>query len=154
RPLAEHLAEWEAELRTRPRGKRRRPPTAKQVALKVGRARRVLEGCGFRLAGDVTLAAVQGFLQGLAADKPATALEPGREQVTLAEAARALGIRKASLAPLVARHGLAAVGQGKARRFPRATVEVLLAYRSRGVGHGTAGYYAREVKAFTRWLAR
>jgi hypothetical protein len=58
RSIAEHLAEWEAELRTRPRGKRRRPPTAKQVALKVGRVRRVIEGCGFRVAGDVALAPV------------------------------------------------------------------------------------------------
>jgi integrase len=72
----------------------------------------------------------------------------------MAEAAQALGIRNASFAPLVARHGLAAEGSGKARRFPRSTVEALLAHRSRGVGHGTAGYYAREVKAFTRWLAR
>jgi hypothetical protein len=58
RPIEEHLAEWQAELRTRPRGKRRRPPTAKQVALKVGRTRRVLEGCGFRVTGEITLAAV------------------------------------------------------------------------------------------------
>jgi integrase len=153
RPLPEHLDEWEAELRTRARGKRRRPPTAKQVAIKVGRARRVLDGCSFRLTGDITLAGVQEFLQGLTMDKPAP-LESGKQQFTLAEAARALGIKKASVAPLVARHGLAGEGKGKARRFPRATVEALLAYRSRGLGHGTAGYYAREVKAFTHWLAR
>jgi excisionase family DNA binding protein len=153
-PLAEHLAEWEAGLGTRPRGKRRRPPTAKQVALKVGRARRVIEGCSFRVAGDITLAAVQDCLQALAADRPAAAREPGKEQFTRGEVARVLGIKNASVAPLVARHRLAAQGKGKARRFPRATVEALLAYRARGMDHGTAGYYAREIKSFTRWLAR
>src|SRR5262249_20228892 len=136
------------------RGKRRRPPTAKQVALKVGRARRVIEGCGFRLIGDIALAAVQAHLQALASDRPAARLEPGKQHFTLAEAAAALGIRKASVAPLGARHNLLAEGKGKGRRFPRQTVEALLAHRSRGVGQGTAGYYAREVKAFTHWLAR
>jgi excisionase family DNA binding protein len=75
------------------------------------------------------------------------------ESFTLAEAAQALGINKASVAPLVARHRLPAEGKGKARRLPRATVEALLARRSQGVGSSTAGYYAREIKAFTSWLA-
>jgi excisionase family DNA binding protein len=153
-PLMEHLDQWEAQLKTTPRGKRRRPPRAKQVALKVGRARRVLDGCGFRVAADIALAPVQEFLQTLTVGAATSALPAGRAEFTLAEAARVLGIKKASVAPLVTRHGLAAAGQGKARRLPRATVEVLLEMRSRGVGHGTAGYYAREVKAFTRWLVR
>ena len=97
---------------------------------------------------------MQEFLQTLAADGPVAALEPDRKSFTLAEVALALGVKKASIAPLVTRHGLAAEGKGKARRFPRATVEALLAHRARGLGHGTAGYYARELKAFTRWLAR
>jgi integrase len=122
--------------------------------LKVGRVRRVLDGCSFRVVGDISLAAVQDFLQGLAADKAHATMESGKEQFTLAEVALALDLNKASVCPLVARHGLPAQGKGKARRFPRATVEELLARRSRGLGHGTAGYYAREVKAFTRWLAR
>jgi integrase len=154
RPLSEHLADWEAELRTRPVGKRRRPPTAKQVALKVGRARRLLEGCGFRLAGDITLAKVQEYLDGLTAERAAPPLAPDKAEFTKAEAAQALGVSPSAVPPLVRRWGLPAAGKGKARRFPRATVEALLDRRVQGLGRGTAGYYAREAKAFTRWLDR
>jgi hypothetical protein len=154
RLLADHLADFEGGLRTKVRRGKKRPPTAKQVALKVGRIRRTLDACGFRLPGDLSLERVQTFLADLTAGAaPAGGPEPGRTSFTRAEVAGLLGIKPESVNPLVRRHGLAAQGNGKARRFPLATVESLLALSGRGAGASTAGYYAREVKAFTRWLA-
>jgi len=155
RPLAEHLADFEQELRTAVRRGRKRPPTAKQVAIKVGRIRRVLDGCGFRLSADLSLARVQEFLADLSAGAASRlTLDVDAQWFTLAELAQLLGVKPASVNPLVRRHGLGAEGNGKARRYPRATVEALLARQERGAAVSTAGYYAREIKAFTRWLAR
>jgi excisionase family DNA binding protein len=154
RPLAEHLAEFEHELKTKTRRGRKKPPTAKQVRLKVGRISTLLEGCGFLLPGDIALDKVQAFLAKLSGEGQAQALEPEKESFTLAEVAQALGVKNSSVNPLVRRHGLEATGKGRARRFPRATLEVLLARQSTGMGASTVGYYAREAKSFTRWLAK
>ena len=154
RPLAEHLDDFAAELRTSTRGKRKRPPSARQVRQKVGRIRRVLDACGLFLPADVTLAKVQEFLATLTVGGADAEQGQDKEAYTLAEVAGTLGIKAASVAPLLARHGLQGEGNGKARRFPRAVVEALLTRRARGLGTGTAGYYAREVKAFTKWLAK
>jgi integrase len=153
RDLDGHLADFERELRTTVRRGKRRPPSQKQVRLKVARIRAVLAGCGFGCLADITLAPVQEFLAGLTADRPGAAPAPDEQEFTLKRVAEVLGIKAASVAPLVARHNLVAEGNGKARKFPRATVEALLAIRGRGKGDSTVGYYAREVKAFPRWLA-
>lgn len=55
RPLAEHIDEWERHLEAR-------GGTAKHVALAVARARRVIDGCGFKLWGDIQPSRVQAFL--------------------------------------------------------------------------------------------
>src|SRR5438093_12581325 len=47
RPLAEHLAEFEADLRAR-------EVTCKQLKLKVFRIRRLLESCGFSVIADLS----------------------------------------------------------------------------------------------------
>ncbi|SRR5579883_1364291 len=155
RPLHEHLADFEEELRSTIRRGRKRPPTAKQVALKVGRIRRVLDHCGFCLPADLSLSRVQEFLSALSADAASwPVLDADKQSFTRTELAALLGVKPASVHPLVRRHGLAASGNGKARRYPRETALALLARQQRGAAVSTAGYYAREIKAFTRWLAR
>src|SRR5262249_48752850 len=117
--------------------------------------RRVVDGCGFRFLPDISLDRVQLFLSGQCTGVvPTGPLDPEKESFTRAELATLLGIKRASVNPLVRRHGLEAVGHGKARRFPRSTAEVLLTRTATGIGASTAGYYAREIKAFTRWLAK
>src|SRR5262249_43226931 len=54
----------------------------------------------------------------------------------------------------VRRHRLEAVGNGKARRFPRATVEFLRERAGRGRSIQTANYYLREIKSFCRWMVK
>src|SRR5262249_23526838 len=99
RPLAEHLDEFEAELRTKVRRGKRRPPSPRQVALKVGRIRAVLNGCGFAFTGDITLQRVQEFLAGLASQQTAVEVAPEEQDFTLKRVAEVLGIKRASVAP-------------------------------------------------------
>src|SRR5437763_1340491 len=51
-------------------------------------------------------------------------------------------------------HGLAAAGNGKARRFPRETAEALRDRLSRGTSVQTANFYLQAVKQFCRWLVK
>jgi len=60
-PLAEHLADFRCYLESK-------GDTAKQVALKIGRARRVLAGCRFAFIADLSASHVQEFLVRLKAD--------------------------------------------------------------------------------------
>jgi hypothetical protein len=159
RPLAEHLDDFTQEMRTRPRGKKKRPPSPEHVSRTVARIRRVIQGCSFRIVGDIELQKVQDFLHGLTALPDAPVIPVGKDEFTKAELAELLGVQHASVKTLVSRAGLEGTGNGKARRFSRATAEALLAkqqttVKRRGMGEGVAGYYAREMKTFTRWLVR
>jgi integrase len=57
-----------------------------------------------------------------------------------------------SVAPLVSRHNLPATGKGKARRFPRRTVEALQDRQAGEVSIATANGYLMHLKAFCNWL--
>src|SRR5262249_33198443 len=54
--------------------------------------------------------------------------------------------------PTVRRHRLAATGKGKARRYPRATVEALQRLQAPGLSVATTNQYVRHLKAFCNWL--
>jgi excisionase family DNA binding protein len=154
RPLLEHLADFEAELRVKPRGKRKRPPSADRVRRVVMRVRAVLDGCRFTLPGDIALAPVQELVHSLTADREVARLPPGKEWFTASEIATLTGTKAGTVRALVRRRRLPAEGTGGGRRYPRATAEALLGRSVRGLGAGTASYYAREMKAFTRWLVK
>ena len=55
---------------------------------------------------------------------------------------------------LIRRHRLAATGEGKARRYPRATAEALYSLRSRGQSIKTSNLYLDAIKHFAAWLVR
>ena len=54
----------------------------------------------------------------------------------------------------VKRHRLKAIGEGRARRFPRETVETLLDRQSRGSCGQTLNYYRAHLRSFGKWLVR
>lgn len=58
RPLAEHLADFEAYLRNK-------GDTEAHARKTLSRARRVVQGCGFRFIADMSASAVQSFLAAL-----------------------------------------------------------------------------------------
>lgn len=61
-------------------------------------------------------------------------------------------MQPAAVTPLMKRHRLAAAGNGKARRYPKATAEALTARRGTGASIATVNRHLTAVKAFFRWL--
>jgi hypothetical protein len=113
RPLAEHLADFRRELEARGNAHR-------STDLVVSRLEDLLAGCGFVFTRDLSASRVMDWLAGLRRRGGARApLEPGKEWWTRNEAAHLLGIKPASVPPLVRRHRLQAAGKGRKRRYPR-----------------------------------
>jgi integrase/recombinase XerC len=149
RPLAEHLADFRAALEARDSAPR-------YVDLVISRLEALFADCGYACIPDMEAhpQRVTAWLADLRRNgPPRQPLPEGKEEFTLAEVAAILGVKKFSVAPLVSRHNLPATGQGKARRFPRATVEALQDRQSGGVSVGTANGYLTHLKAFCNWLA-
>ena len=80
-------------------------------------------------------------------------LRPG-DSFTPAATATLLGISGAAVRAAVKRLKLPATGTGRARTFPRATVEALVLNRSKGCGPETMNHYIRAVRGFFRWLVK
>jgi integrase len=143
-PLADHLTDWERALRAT-------GATKKHVRQTVACARRVIDGCGFVFASEVAPAPVQVFVGGLRESRPPVEV-PAQEWFTRKEIARLLGLSLASVSSHVIRHQLAAEGNGKARRYPRATVQTLAARQAEGISIKTANEYLAAIRALSRWL--
>ena len=62
------------------------------------------------------------------------------------------GQRPAQLARFLRRERLDVQGAGKARRYPRLTVEALQDHFCRGMSISTSNGYLAAIKAFSRWL--
>jgi integrase len=148
RPLAEHVADYHRELEARGNATR-------YADLVTSRLGDLLDGCGFRLIPDLSASRVTGWLARLrAVGRPRAELEHGKTSWTRKEVAALLGIKPASIPPVVRRHRLRAEGNGKARRYPRATVEALQDLVSRGASVATTNQYLAHLKAFCSWMAK
>ena len=143
-PLSQHLADYKAHLAAK-------GDTAGHVDLTADRIGAAFAGCGFRTFADVDAGRVAGWLAARRADAAPPAVPPGAEFSPMA-AALIVGVSGAALRGLVRRHGLAATGAGRARRYPRATVKAVLAARARGCSPETANHYVRATRGFARWM--
>lgn len=148
RPLAEHLADFRRDLEARDNS----PRYTEMVA---SRLEDLIRGCGFALIRDLDASRAQDWLADLRRKgKQRAALPPGQEWFTRNEVAALLGVKPFSIPPLVSRHRLQAQGQGKARRYARATVETLQDRQSQGVSVATTNQYLAHLKAFAVWLVK
>ncbi|HYH67517.1 MAG TPA: tyrosine-type recombinase/integrase [Urbifossiella sp.] len=147
RPLADHLHDYAAYLESKGN-------TPKHVALSTGRVVAMLAGAGAVFLKDVDAGRTVEWLNNLRRDGAPVTLPEGVEAFRPSEAAALLGVSPSALANAVRRHQLAAVGNGKARRLPLATVQALLARAARGSGPGTVNHYVRAARGFFRWLVR
>ena len=126
RPLAEHLAEWESSLLAS-------GASAKHVRQTTACARRLIDGCRFVFMADLSASRVQQFLADLRDRRPALPPhDPTQAEYTKKELAALLGVKPSAVPSLVRRHRLEATGNGKARRYPRATAEALRPFGRRG----------------------
>jgi len=144
--LAEHLIDFRRHLEA----KGNAPSYVETV---YSRLRDLLTGCKFVFPPDLSASRVAEWLAGLRQPgRPRVDLEPGKDSFTLNEVAALLGIKAESVAPVVRRQRLQASGQGKARRFPRATVETLLDRQGTGASVETTNQYLTHLKVFLNWM--
>lgn len=147
RPLADHLKDYAAHLEAKGNCERHNDLTAAQLAAMAAE-------CEFKTARQLDAGKVAAWLTARRRDGEAVTLPAGVAAFTPAEAAAALGVTVGALAKAIRRHGLTATGQGKARRIPRAAVEVLAANRAKGTGPETTNHYVRAAKGFARWMVK
>jgi integrase/recombinase XerC len=147
RPLAEHLDDFRREMESK-------GDDPRHVSITISRLRALLSGCGFVFMADTSASRVMDWLANLRRERAVVVLPPAIEWFTPREAAGLLGIKTASVGAAVRRQRLDAQGQGRARLFPRATVEALQERFSRGASIETTNQYLTHIKAFTRWLVR
>jgi integrase/recombinase XerC len=147
RPLADHLNDYAAYLDAKGN-------TPKHMRDTIARCKTVFAGCGFVFPFDTDATKVSEWLVGRRRAGMPIALPEGAESFRPSEAARLLGISLQALSRAMARHGLPASGNGKARRIPRATVEALVTNKAKGAGPETINHYIRAVSGFCRWLVR
>jgi site-specific recombinase XerC len=143
RPLAEHLDDWEREMGSS-------GTSAKQVRQTAARCRTILAAAGADRIDALSPSRVQEAVADLRRDR--TVELPARESWTKAELCAALGVKPPALLKRLAKHRLAAVGSGRARRYPHATALALAQLFGRGVSIQTANFYLQAVKQFTAWL--
>jgi len=148
RPLAEHLADFRTALEAKGN-------TPDYVALVLGRLQALADGCGWRTLCDLSASQANEWLtRQRTPGRPAPYLPADRDGLTPRETADLLGVSPAAVRDAVKRHRLAAAGSGKARRFPRATVEALLDRQGQGAGAQTRNYYRAHLRGFGNWLVR
>ncbi len=148
RPLSEHLYDYRRSLEAEGNCKEYVDKTCARVQV-------ILNGCGFVFVPQLCSEKVAEFLHGLRRDPPRPELPVGQEWFSPQELVTALGgKRPPHLAKMIRREGLVVQGNGKARRYPRATVETLQALVCRGIGPSTSNGYVTAIKGFSSWLVQ
>jgi len=147
RTLADHLDDYRRYLGAEGN-------CTEHVAKTSARIKAIIDGCGFQRIADLASEKVAEFMHGLRRDPPRPVLAVGQETFTPAELADALGgTRPGKLSRIIAREKLpGGTGNGKARRYPRPTVERLQEIFCRGIGIATSNGYMTAIKGFSRWL--
>jgi integrase len=77
---------------------------------------------------------------------------PAKSHFTRKEVAQLLDIKPTTVPARIRKAGLKAEGEGKARRYPRATVEALAQHKTPGMAIETSNQFIMAVKAFGNWL--
>ena len=144
--LDDHLKDFAGHLESK-------GDTPAHINLTVARVSALFKGCAFLLPPDVDGSKAAEWLTTLRRAGTAPVIPPG-DTFTPSAVADLLGISGQAVRSSIKRHGLAATGNGKARRFPRATVEALIERSSRGASPETVNHYVRAVRGFFRWMLR
>jgi integrase/recombinase XerC len=146
RPLADHLDDFRAALKAKGN-------TADYVALVLGRLEALTAGCGWQFPDDLSMSQADEWLDKQRGEAPPE-LPPDPADYTPREVAKLLGVSPAAVRDAVKRHRLQAAGKGKARRFPRATVQALVDRQGNGMSAQTRNYYRAHLRTFGNWLVK
>jgi excisionase family DNA binding protein len=148
RPLGDHLDGYRASLSAKGAG-------LSYVALVLSRLKAVSVGCGWRTLSDLSASQADQWLdQQRTSGRASVNLPQEISEFTPGETAKILGVSLSAVRESVKRLGLEATGKGKARRFPRKTVEALLDRRGQGLSGQTLNYYRAHLRSFGNWLTK
>ncbi len=146
RPLAAHLTDYAAHLEAKGN-------TADHTTLTTGRVTALLSECGFVFSADADAASAAEWLNALRRNGAPVEL-PAGDSFAPGDVAKLLGVSGAAVRAAVKRLRLAGTGNGKARTFPRSTVEALVTNKAKGCAPETVNHYVRAVRGFFRWLVK
>jgi hypothetical protein len=148
RPWREHLADYAAHLEAKGNCQRHNEETLRLI-------RSTLTACGFTTLASIDAGQIGAWLTNQRRGRPAVELPPG-DAFKPRDVAAMLGMTVGALAQRIRILGLTATatGAGKARRYPRPTVEAVLATQGKGMSPETVNHYIRALRGFGRWLVR
>jgi integrase len=148
RPLADHLADFRTGLEAKGN-------TPEYVALVLGRLEALGAGCAWQTLNDLSASQADEWLaRQRTSGRSGPALPAEQDAFTPGETAKLLGVSGAAVRDAVKRHRLEATGNGKARLYPRATVQALLDRQGQGTSAQTRNYYRAHLRTFGNWLVR
>jgi hypothetical protein len=145
RPLAQHLDAYRGQLALK-------GSTAKHVKQTVDRIRVLAAGCGFKALSDIDAEDVVTWLSEKREDGRPAKLPNQPKGFRPGEVAALLEVTNQGLWKLAKRAGVKPTGRGKATRYDRTAVEMLLARAARGASVQTCNFYLSAFKGFCRWL--
>lgn len=146
RPLTQHLADYGSYLDAKGNSPRHCQHTLSNI-------RAMIDGCGFVFSFEADVGKASEWLTSIRRGGSGIALPEG-EMFTPREASKILSLTLSGVSAAVRRLQLAGIGNGKARRLPRETVEAIAFNRSKGCGPGTINGYVRAIRGFFRWLLK
>ena len=145
KPLAELVADYGKTLNR----KKDTPDHIERTARNILAA---IEGSRASRLADLDAEKVADFLGERMQEGKAARLPAGVELFTGKEVRHLLGLTRDAIAKAIRNRGLGALGNGKTRRYPRATVKALADRKGKGIGAETFNHYVRACKSFGQWL--
>lgn len=146
RPIADHIHDYASILESRDNSSKHVTSTIRAIEL-------IVKDCGFQLVDQIDHGKFSTWLNEQRKPKPLVKI-PAGTSFTPGQAAAILHISLKAINPTIKRHGLAATGNGKARRLPRATLEAMALRMAQGKSPETLNHYIRALRGFCRWLER
>ncbi len=147
RPLAEHLKEYLATLKS----KNKAPRYIETINT---RLTAMFNGCEFQFTSDFNGAKVMIWLDALREQgTPPNQIPPG-DWFTAQEAADLLGVRPDSFRTFIRRNQMPSRRDGRILLYSRGVIEEAQERASRGVNIETANQYLVHLKCFVNWLCK
>jgi integrase len=148
RPLAKHLADFQTALSAKGN-------SPAYIALVLGRLQAVADACAWQMLSDLSASQADEWLAGQRTAAQSIPLLPtDRDIFTPRETAKLLDVSLTAIRSSIKKYCLGTIGQGRGRRYPRATVQAMLDRQGQGTGAQTRNHYRTHLRSFGNWLVR
>ncbi|MSQ96823.1 MAG: hypothetical protein EXR98_20030 [Gemmataceae bacterium] len=147
-PLVQHLLQFRIVLSAKGN-------SPVYVALVVGRLQALIDGCGWKMLEDLSASQADGWLATTRTSRSvAQELPPDLDTFAALEASKLLGVSLPAFRGWIKKYTLPTIGEGRARKYARATVQTMLDRQVVGTGAQTRNHYRTHLRNFGNWLVR